>query len=71
MFALIAGLLISPISHALQIQLNTSMKVRQFDDEEAALNPVGVLAAGSIVEIPDRYKKLKNGKVDADATFKN
>ncbi len=70
MFALIMGLLISPISHALQIQLNTSMKVRQFDDEAAALNPVGVLAAGSIVEIPDLFKVLKKGKVDADATFK-
>ncbi len=68
-FVLIMGLLISPISHALEIKLGSSMNVRAFDDENSALSSVGVLAAGSVVEIPDRFKVVKRGKVDAEATF--
>ena len=67
--AIITSFLLSTVSQGLQIKLGTAMRVRT--TAEAGLKSVGVLAAGSIVEIPDRYKKMKNGKIDATASFNN
>lgn len=70
LFALVVGLLASPISDALQIKLGETMRVRERDTE--GLTVVGTLTKGSVVEIPDRFiKRNKKGKVDAEATFNN
>lgn len=60
----------APIASSVEIVLGTAMKVRTSDDD--GLSAIGVLAKGSVVEVPDRYKKLKaDGTVDAAATFNN
>lgn len=59
----------APTASSVQIVLGTAMKVRTSGDD--GLAPVGVLRKGSVVEVPDRFKVMKNGKVDAEATFDN
>jgi hypothetical protein len=59
----------APTASSVQIVLGTAMKVRSSGED--GLTPVGVLRRGSIVEVPDRFKVMKNGKVDAEATFDN
>jgi hypothetical protein len=68
---LIAMTSLSPVSFALQITLGSAMKVRTLNGN--SLNAVGVLAIGSVVEIPDRFKMRdkKTGKVDPEASFNN
>jgi hypothetical protein len=65
-----ATLAFSPVAFALQIKLGTAMNLRSLNSDQ--LTVAGVLAAGSIVEIPDRFKvKKKDGSIDADKTFNN
>ena len=65
----ITSFLLTSVSQGLQIKLGTAMRIRT--SAEAGLKSVGILAAGSVVEIPDRYKVIKSGKIDAKASFNN
>lgn len=67
---LCATLAFSPLANSVEIVLGSAMNVRSYSDDELAV--AGTLGVGSIVEVPDRFKvKRKDGRIDADATFKN
>jgi hypothetical protein len=72
-FAVISSLLLSPVAHALQIKLGSAMNLRTLSNDGDALTKVGVLGAGSVVEIPNKYavKNRKTGAIDATASFNN
>ena len=68
--ALITSLFLSPVAHALQIRLGSNMNLRVFKNEELA--KIGMLAKGSVVEIPDKYTvRDRSGKISASASFNN
>lgn len=67
---LISMTILSPVSHALQIKLGSNMHVRVVEGDE--LVSVGILKAGSVVEIPDQFKVTRpDGRIDGEASFNN
>jgi len=67
---LCTGLTLAPVAHAFQIKLKKDFKVRQTKDGQ--MERVGLLTAGSIIEIPDQYKvNNKNGTIDFELSLNN
>lgn len=68
--AIATTIAISPVAHALDVHLKKDLKVRTLVDNQ--MERVGLLAAGSVVEIPDSYKVLNaRGDVDPELTLNN
>lgn len=74
---LCTGLTFAPVAHALQIKLENEFKVRQIKkdgetQDDKQMERVGLLTAGSIIEIPDQYAKTnKKGRVDLQLSLNN
>lgn len=58
-----------PVSFALKIQIRSDVKIREHADQ--SMERVGFLKRGSIVEIPDEFTVLKNGKPNLELTLNN
>lgn len=58
-----------PCGFALRVQITSNVKIRVHKDK--AMERVGLLKKGSIVQIPDEYTVLKDGKPDLDLTLNN
>ncbi|HRK07481.1 MAG TPA: transglycosylase SLT domain-containing protein [Pseudobdellovibrionaceae bacterium] len=58
-----------PVAHAITIQIREDIKVRQPEDQQ--MERVGLLKAGSVIQIPDFYRVYKNGRVDLELTLNN
>ncbi|MBK7892237.1 MAG: transglycosylase SLT domain-containing protein [Bdellovibrionales bacterium] len=65
--ALQAGL--ASVAEAVQIQIKQSIKMRELLDSQ--MERVGLLKAGSIVEIPDEFVIKRNGRPDLELTLNN
>jgi hypothetical protein len=76
---IIAGMILGPVSEALQIKLNSDLTIRNpipksNEDSQTSkqLQREGVLRAGSIVSIPDSFTvKETNGTINLEATLNN
>lgn len=65
---LVGGLTLTPVAHALKIQVNTRVALRA--EQSARLDHVSTIEPGSVVEIPDRYAvKDSSGRVNAELTL--
>ncbi len=71
--SLVAGLIGSPVSHAVEIKLNRSLRMSMVSNENGkAESAVGLLKAGSIVDVPDAFRvKNAKGETDAELTLNN
>lgn len=58
-----------PVSFALKIQIKADRRIREHQDN--AMERVGLVKAGSVVEIPDEYVVKTNGKPDLEKTLNN
>ena len=58
-----------PVAHAITIQLREDIKVRQAQDQQ--MERVGLLKAGSVIQIPDFYRVYRNGRVDLELSLNN
>ncbi len=69
--SLILGCQVSflPVAHAITVQIREDIKVRQPEDQQ--MERVGLLKAGSVIQIPDFYRVYKNGRVDLELTLNN
>lgn len=63
--ALQAGL--GSVAQAVKVELNSSLVMRELVDSQ--MERVGLLTKGSVVEIPDDFTVLKNGKPDLELTL--
>ena len=65
--ALQAGL--ASVAEAVQIQIKQSIKMRELLDSQ--MERVGLLKAGSIVEIPDEFVIKRNSRPNLELTLNN
>lgn len=65
----VTQLTLMPVSFALKIEIQKDMKLRENTD--GSMERVGLLKRGSIVEIPDQYVVVKNGKPNLELTLNN
>ncbi len=68
--SLTVGLTVAPIAHALKVRVNAQMRIRTMQGQQ--LNHAGVLAPGSIIDIPDKYVIMDSaGRVNNEMTLNN
>lgn len=60
---------LASVAEAVQIQIKQSIKMRELLDSQ--MERVGLLKAGSIVEIPDEFVVKRNGRADIELTLNN
>lgn len=65
----VTQLTMMPVSFSLKIEVKKDMKLREKTD--GSMERVGLLKRGSIVEIPDQFVVVINGKPDLELTLNN
>ncbi len=66
---LIVQLAILPVSFALKLQIDQDIKLRINQDDQQ--ERVGLLKRGTVIEIPDEYVVMKDGKKNLELTLNN
>ena len=68
MLACLASLTLSTAAVAFQLQIkDDNVQLRALSD--GAMRPVGILTAGSTVDVPDDYRVMRSGHVDVQASL--
>jgi hypothetical protein len=67
---LVLGLIWSPVAFAVQLKLNRGLQFHQLSEERR--EEVGVLKAGSVIDVPDEYRiNDESGKFSSELTLNN